>query len=554
MPNPTPSLPRRRDLALLLVLGLVVIGLAARAITHPGYVDAYYYFGGARQLARGAGFTELYQWNYLAVGQRGMTTTPPWPSHLYWMPLTSIISAPFMAAAERLVGTAFSNAALFRAAQVPMVLAASLLPLISYVVAWRLARVRRHAWAAALLTLFSPFYFIYWANTDAFALHGVAAAGALLAITLVGQASRRRRAWALVAGLSAGAAHLARADGVLVVLVVMGWVTWLQLRRRLPLAEALVLLTLVVAGYLVVMAPWFARNLLVVGAPLAAGGAQTLWLREYNELFNYPGGHLTPAHYFSTGWTTLLLGKWEALRTNATTLAVVQGGVVAFPFTLLGLWRCRRVPLIQISLLYGLALFGVMTFAFTWPGARGGYFHSGAALLPVFSAVALIGLEAGVEALSRRLRHWQPMKSIPIFTALLVLGTITLALVVFAARVIGPDPSRLAWDRQDAVYAEAGAWMAANQAAPGVVVANNPPGWSYWTGQPAIVIPNGAAPVLLRVMDDYDARWLVLDQNYPAGLAGLYAQPESEPRLTLRARFGEPGAQPVYLLEREAAP
>lgn len=551
---PVRVLPWRRDLALLLAAALLVNGLASRAITHPGYVDAYYYFGGALQLARGAGFTELYQWNYLAAGQPGVAATPPWPSHLYWMPLTSVVAAPFMAAAERLRGTALSNAALFRAAQIPMIFLASLLPLLSYAVAWRLSRVRRQAWAAALLTLFSPFYFVYWSNTDAFAAHGLAAAGALLAATLAGRAGPRRRVWALAAGLGAGVSHLARADSVLVLLVVLLWLALLQRRGRLRAAEALALLVLVVAGYLAVMGPWFVRNLLVVGRPLAAGGTQTLWLREYNELFNYPGGRLSPAHYFGAGGSTLLHGKWDALQTNATTLAVVQGGVVAFPFALLGLWRCRRAPLVQISLLYGLSLFGLMTLAFTFPGARGGYFHSGAALLPVFSAATLIGLDAVVEAAARRLPHWQPRKSIPIFTALLVLSTIALTAVVFGLRVIGPDWRRPAWDRQDAVYAQMGEWMSANRSSSGLVVANNPPGWTYWTGQPAIVIPNSAVPGLLRVMDDYAARWLVLDANYPAGLAELYAQPESEPRLTLRARFGEPDAAPVYLLEREPAP
>jgi hypothetical protein len=51
-------------------------------------------------------------------------------------------------------------------------------------------------------------------------------------------------------------------------------------------------------------------------------------------------------------------------------------------------------------------------------------------------------------------------------------------------------------------------------------------------------------------MDTYRARWLLLDRNRPAGLAGLYAAPEAEPRLRLLATFGGQGPAPTYLLER----
>jgi hypothetical protein len=84
-------------------------------------------------------------------------------------------------------------------------------------------------------------------------------------------------------------------------------------------------------------------------------------------------------------------------------------------------------------------------------------------------------------------------------------------------------------------------------------VVNNPPGWTYWTGQPAIALPNSDVAGLLRAMDDYDARWLILDGNYPPGLATLYAQPQSEARLRLLTRLGDE-AGPLYLFELEPAP
>jgi hypothetical protein len=82
---------------------------------------------------------------------------------------------------------------------------------------------------------------------------------------------------------------------------------------------------------------------------------------------------------------------------------------------------------------------------FTFPGARGGYFHSGAALLPFFMPAAVVGLDTAVEAAARLLRHWQPERSKPIFTGLLVAGVVGLSGVVFWQRVVGADIGHTTW-------------------------------------------------------------------------------------------------------------
>ena len=91
----------------------------------------------------GRGFTEPFIWNYLDDPQ-----ALPRPSHQYWMPLPSILAALSM----RVLGVNF------RAAQVPFVLLSALLPVIAYAIAWQTSVNRRHAWAAALFTLFSGFF------------------------------------------------------------------------------------------------------------------------------------------------------------------------------------------------------------------------------------------------------------------------------------------------------------------------------------------------------------------------------------------------------------
>jgi hypothetical protein len=232
----------------------------------------------------------------------------------------------------------------------------------------------------------------------------------------------------------------------------------------------------------------------------------------------------------------------------------VQGNVVLVPLAALGCWRLRRHAVMQLAGLYGLALFGVMSFVFTFPGARGGYFHSGAALLPFILTAAVVGLDAAVEAVARRLPHWRPEKSQPIFTTLLVGVVGVLALLLYFSEVIGPTVKPTAWSQKDAVYAEAGQWLAARPEGLAAVAVNNPPGWHYQTGGAANVIPSGDVSTLVRAMDTLGVQWLVLDSNVPAGLVGLYLAPASDPRLALAATFAGHTARPVYLLRRTAAP
>lgn len=545
----------RRDLAWLGLLALAVNAGAAWFTRQPAYMDAYYYFNGALQLARGLGFTEPYVWNYLAP-VRGL----PAPSHLYWMPLTSLVAAPFLSLAEWAAGARLDNAALFRAAQIPMLLAASALPLLTYAIARSATGVRRHAVAAALLTLFSAFYFPFWATTDSFALFGLCAAGALWAGARsleVSVATRPAVAGVglAVSGVLAGLAHLARADGVLVLLCLLSFCAINFITRRLPPAACLLPPVLLIAGYGLIMAPWFARNLLAVGAPLAPGGSRALWLTAYEDLFTYAPGQLTITRYLAQGWGAILASKGEAFAANLQSLVATQANIITFPFLLVGAWRLRHQAAFQLAGLYGAALFAAMTLAFTFPGVRGGYFHSGAALLPCLYPAALAGLDAAVDAAARRLKHWQPEKSKPVFTALLVLAGLALTAVVWIRSVPAAQGA-------DLVYAEIGAWLSGAEAghpqderpSAGRAAVNNPPAFYYHTGRPAIVVPAGDEAALVQAMDDFRARWLVLDVNVAAGLRGLYVAPAASPDFRLRATFQDAAGRDVYVLERAGSP
>ncbi len=524
-----------RDALLVLMLALAVRLALALPQTQPGYMDAYYYTVGAQQLANGRGFTEPFIWNYLDDPQ-GL----PRPSHQYWMPLASILAALSM----------WAGGASFRAAQIPFVLLSALLPVIAYGLAWQTSANRRHAWAVALFAIFSGFFVPFWSSPETFAPFAVFGSVCLWATAPLHRREPREIRWGLIAGLCAGLAHLTRADGVLLLLPALvmpilhcareGWdrahegdprahegaPTWV-VRSWLW----------VIWGYAMVIGPWLLRNWTVTGRWLSVAGTQTIFLTDYDDLYSF-GKTLDLSTYLAWGWPNILRSKLDGLWSNLLTLIAVDGLVFLAPLAALGLWLRRRERVFQAAMIYGAALYLAMSLVFTFPGVRGGMFHSSAALLPFISSAAMIGLDAMVDWIAARRATWNAAAARRMFTW----GLVTLAILMSGSLYL----SRLrGWNQADAVYRAIGARLSHEAAA--VVMVNNPPGYVYHTGQSAIALPNGDVETLLAAARRFGARWIVLDANRPAELAGLYEQPQSDRRLMLVETFRDETGRPVYL-------
>jgi 4-amino-4-deoxy-L-arabinose transferase-like glycosyltransferase len=185
----------------LLVIGLVVNLGATIWIRTPGYMDAEYYFTTALRVAEGEGFTEPYLWNYLddPIGI-------PHPSHLYWMPFTTLITTGSM----MVFGTSF------RSAQIPFLILAIALPLLTALLSIYLHKNQGWAWRSGLLTIFSGFYLPFLLTSDTFILYAWVGCGALWAMVEVSRRPSGLR-WIGV-GVLVGLAHLIRTDGILLLI------------------------------------------------------------------------------------------------------------------------------------------------------------------------------------------------------------------------------------------------------------------------------------------------------------------------------------------------
>ncbi|MGH2622024.1 MAG: glycosyltransferase family 39 protein, partial [Anaerolineales bacterium] len=216
----------------LLGVGLTTFVAAAVWVRGPGYMDADYYMLTARQLARGEGFTEPVLWNYLDDPSQ-----LPHPSHLYWLPLASLVAAGSM--------TLFGES--FRAAQAPFVLIAAALPLLTARISFELTRDRELATQAGVLAAFSGFFLPFFVTTDAFAIYAVLGAITFLLMTSALE-KPTARAW-LGVGILSGLGSLARADSLLLLATAVLALILAKQDRTRGFGALLV-------GFVLVLAPW----------------------------------------------------------------------------------------------------------------------------------------------------------------------------------------------------------------------------------------------------------------------------------------------------------
>lgn len=467
----------------MLVSTVITHGLIARA----SYTDAHYYYNAAERLASGQGLTDAYLWNYV-----GVPDALPAPSHLYWMPMTSLLAGGSMWLLD-----APGN---YDAAQVPFTLMLAATALMAYWLGGRLGGTARHRWVAGLLTLFSGFFTRFWGATDTFAPYAFFGTLTLVTSGLLALGNPRTRRidllLALAVGVLAGAGHLTRADGLLLLVVAALAPLWLG--NGMTARRRLILIGLVVIGYLLVMAPWFVRNLEAVGTILPTGGTDAIWFTSYDELFNYPPG-ASPETLFTDGLGPVLQSRWKALTNNFMTWWAVEGMVIIAPLMLVGLWNRRQDRFLGPFWLYALGLHLAMTFIFPYPGYRGGLFHSAAALIPFWMALGVVGLDDVVVWVSARRRTWQPVRARRVFSAGLVLIALVLSFNVGMNGRVPADKPTLYQQLESVLPSDAR------------VMINDPAALYDFTGLGGVVIPNAPVSTLPEIAAKYDVTHLLIE-------------------------------------------
>ena len=522
---------------LLFIVAIPIVLAVALFQKSPGYMDADYYYAIGLRLNRGDGFSEPFLWNYLD-NPNGI----PHPSNTYWMPLPSILA---------FLGMYLTGIEGYFAARLGFLLLAGLIPVITCALSYTITRQRDQALYAGILACIPAFYLPYLGTIDSFSITIVLGGLWFLVVANNSQLGTKQLGFCL--GLISGFIHLTRADGVIwlllafLVIVRVNAIYEVQSGRAVSWMDKFVALTLCFIGYALVIAPWIARNVSVMGTLFSPGGVKTLWLTDYDELYSFPASLLNYGHWWQSGILEIMKVRLYALGQNLQTFLAVQGEIFLLPLILAGLWCYRKNLAVQMGLLGWLLTLLVMTFVFPFVGWRGGFFHSGAILQSLFLAMVPVGLAMFIQW-GVRVRKWNARQAGSVFKGATVCIALMLTIIIVSRRVIGSDLVNPIWGKDQVQYQQLeNALRSMEVKDSDIFLVNNSPGFYVATGRQALSVPNGDVATLLQAARKYGGDYLLLEPNHPAALGDLYAQPGDRPGLRYLNKIGD---TQVYLIEK----
>ena len=448
----------------------------------------------------GQGFNVDFIWIFAEVGGTiPANPTLPIPSNAHWMPLATIVQVPFLAVFGDVAWASAAPFALIGAIAAPLT--------------WAIARDAGArpfvATGAGILVAIPLLSTVYMAQPDNFSLYQP------LVIAALWMAARGLRGSGrafVLAGLFAGLATLARNDGLLVLAtlgIVFAWDRWRAWRSTGARAPAIPLTAALgaVAVFVLVMAPWWARQLAVFGSlsPSSASG-KVLFIRDIGEWNSIT----TPAsleHLLGMGIGPLLATRiGGAIAATMIYVTLVCGFVLA-PAMLIGGWARRRSTDFGPFFLYAglLFAFSALVSAVHVPG--GTFIHSAVALAPYSYILALEGIVVAIGWVAARRSAWDPDVALRVFGG---------ATIVFAAvlAVLGSLVVHSVWaGRRDDALTVAAALDGAGAPPTDRVMSIDAAGTRYSSGHGGVVLVNDPLDTIHDVARAYDIRWLVLDRG-----------------------------------------
>lgn len=518
----------------LLLYGLALVVRLALIAIYPdaAYPDSSYYVEVARSVAAGHGLTVPFVWIFAEVGNR-IPDVPilPVPSNAHWLPLASFAQVPFIL----LLGpTGFASA-------LPLALvSATAAPL-----TWKIAKDAGArpivGTGAGVLAAIPAAGTVFMGQPENFALLLPLVAATLWLVTRGLNGS----AWSFAfAGLLAGLASLARNDGVLLMgaigLVWLGdrvrW--WLVDRRNRAAVTAGVgaavgggssptppeapastgspavrrpvsVLAAVgsVALFLVVMGPWWLRQLATFGSisPTSSNGA-AMWIRTISE-WNSITADPTFGRFLAQGPGPILASRLGGLAAALANFAVVICSVVLLPLAIVGAWGRRRSIDFAPWFVYAAVVFAGATILYPLHVPGGAFIHSAIGLAPYAYILGLEGVLAVVAFVARRRPTWREESAGRVFVW---------ATVVFVALTAVPFgyATMRAWDAERQPRVALAAEIDRLGVAPDDrLLSIDAAGMHYWTGRPGVVTPNDPIGTIESVARAYGIRWLVLERD-----------------------------------------
>ena len=482
---------------LLYGLALAVRLVLIAHFPYPSYPDSAYYVDAAKSLVAGQGFNVDFIWIFAEVGGKlPLDPTLPIPSNAHWMPLASIVQVPFLAI--------FGDAAW--ASALPFALAGAVAAPLIWAIARDAGARGSVAIGAGILTAVPLLSTVYLVQPDNFSLFQPLVVGSLW---LGARALRGSGRAFVAAGLLAGLATLSRNDGLLVLVtlgIVFAWDRWRSGGGRVP-AIPVAAAAGCVAVFILVMAPWWARQLAVFGSlsPSMTSG-KVLFIRSIEEWDSIT----TPAtldRLLGMGIGPLIATRIGGLVAALTIYATLVAGIALAPFMVIGGWARRRSPDFGPFFIYAAILFAFSALVSAVHVPGGTFIHSAIALAPFSYILALEGVALAVAWIAARRPAWDAAGAARVFSGAVV------AFAVLCA-IAGSLVVHRTWeDRRQRVLAVASTLETAGAAATDRVMSLDAASTKYWSGHGGVVLVNDPLDTIRDVAGAYDIRWLVLDKR-----------------------------------------
>ncbi|MEO8463112.1 MAG: hypothetical protein ABI555_07855, partial [Chloroflexota bacterium] len=288
--------------------------------------------------------------------------------------------------------------------------------------------------------------------------------------------------------------------------------SWVHVEDRRPISFAAAVGCL--ALFLLVMGPWWARQLAVFGSisPTSSSGA-ALWIRSISE-WNSITVHPSLQQFLDQGWGAIVASRLDGLWSATGNFVVVIGSVVLIPFMLLGAIGRARSRDFTPWFVYTGVVFLTATILYPLHVPGGAFIHSAIGLAPHAAILSMEGVLILVSAIASRRRSWDERRA----GALLTWGIV--ALVVATAGVFA-KPVTARWDETRQPRIELAAQLdRMNIPATDRVMSIDAAGVKYWTGRPGVVSPDDPIETIEAVARAYDIRWLVIERDDAARALG----------------------------------
>jgi hypothetical protein len=415
------------------------------------------------------------------------------------MPLASLVQVPFL--------LLFGNVAW--AAALPFALIGATAAPLTWAIARDAGARRTVAIGAGFLVAIPVLSLTYMAQPDNFSIYQPLVAAALW---MGARGLRGSPRSFVLAGLFAGVATLSRNDGLLVLAALALAFAWDRSRawragRTNPPAIPLAAAMGCVALFVLVMAPWWLRQLAVFGSlsPSSTSG-RVFFIRDIGE-WNSITAPATLDHLLGMGIGPFLVTRVGGLVAAVMIFTTLIAGFVLAPFMAIGAWVRRRSLDFGPFFLYAILLFAFSALVSAVHVPGGTFIHSAVALAPHAYILALEGIAVAVAWIAVRRRAWNADAATTIFTGA------TLAFAAVAA-VFGSLFVHQVWaDSRDKFIAVDDALDRAGAPATDRVMSIDASGTKYWTGRGGVVLVNDPLDVIESVARGYDIRWLVLDRE-----------------------------------------